>query len=67
MPATVKRSGETTKLRQIDRFPSLACAEDGRVYVAFTTNRGGTQDVYLRVFDGQEMAARSAHCRHRGR
>jgi peroxiredoxin len=54
MPATVKRSGETRKLRAIDRFPSVACAEDGRVYVAFTTNRGGTQDVFLRVFDGKK-------------
>ena len=52
MPATVERSGESTRVRHIDRFPSLACAKDGRVYVAFTTNRGGTQDVYLRVFDG---------------
>ena len=52
MPATLKRSGETKKLRHLDRFPSLACAEDGHVYVAFTSNRGGTQDVYLRAFDG---------------
>ena len=56
MPATVKRSGETKKLRQIDRFPSLVCADDGRMYVAFTTNRGGTQDVYLRVFDGKKWS-----------
>ncbi len=54
MPATLKRSGEIDKTRQIDRFPSLACADDGRMYVAFTTNRGGTQDVYLRVFDGRK-------------
>ncbi len=54
MPATLKRSGETKKLRHFDRFPSLACAEDGRVYVAFTTNRSGTQDVYLRTFDGHK-------------
>jgi peroxiredoxin len=54
MPATVKRSGETEKLRRCDRFPSLACAEDGHVYVTFTTNRNGTQDVYLRVFNGQQ-------------
>ena len=24
------------------------------MYVAYTTNRDGTQDVYLRVFDGQK-------------
>ena len=54
MPATLKRSGEIEKTHHIDRFPSLACAEDGRMYVAFTTNRGGTQDVYLRVFDGKK-------------
>ncbi len=54
MPETLKRSGETEKLRPSDRFPSLACADDGKMYLAFTTNRAGTQDVYLRVFDGQK-------------
>ncbi|MEN6366661.1 MAG: S41 family peptidase [Thermoguttaceae bacterium] len=57
MPDTVARSGETKKERRDDRFPSVACAEDGRVYVAFTTNRNGTQDVYLRVFDGKKWLA----------
>ncbi|MGW8257573.1 MAG: redoxin family protein [Thermoguttaceae bacterium] len=54
MPATLIRSGETKKLHRIDRFPSLACAPDGRMYLVFTTNRGGTQDIYLRVFDGKK-------------
>ncbi|MEN6405697.1 MAG: S41 family peptidase [Thermoguttaceae bacterium] len=54
MPATAARSGETKKVHPTDRFPSLACADDGRIYVAFTTNRNGTQDVYLRVFDGKK-------------
>ena len=54
MPATLKRSGESDNPRLDDRFASVACSAEGRTYVAFTTNRGGTQDVYLRVFDGQK-------------
>jgi len=52
MPATLKRSEETEKARRRDRFPSLACAPDGKVYVVFTTNRNGNSDVFIRVFDG---------------
>jgi glutathione peroxidase-family protein len=52
MPATLSRSGELKKTRLCDRFPSVACGSDGRVYVVFTTNRNGTQDVFLRVRDG---------------
>jgi peroxiredoxin len=54
MPATLKRSGEIDKTRQIDRFPSLAAADDGRMYVAYTTNRNGTQDIYMRIYDGKK-------------
>lgn len=54
MPATLKRSGELDNLRPDARFASVACSAEGRTYVAFTTNHGGTQDVYLREFDGQK-------------
>ena len=52
MPATLERSGETEKAGQCDRFPAIACGPDGRVYLAFTSNRNGNSDVFLRVFDG---------------
>ena len=53
MPATLERSGETTKELLRERFSSLACALDGRVYVVFTTNRNGNSDVFIRMFDGK--------------
>lgn len=53
MPATLQRSGESKKARRCDRFPSLACGPDGKVYVVFTTNRNGNSDVFIRVFDGK--------------
>jgi hypothetical protein len=52
MPATLERSGETQKPKLRERFPSLVCGPDGKVYVAFTTNRNVNRDIYLRVFDG---------------
>jgi hypothetical protein len=52
MPGTIERSGEKEKVKVRERFPSLVCGQDGKVYVAFTTNRNGNRDVYLRVFDG---------------
>lgn len=54
MPATLKRSGESDKTRQSDRFPSLACGDDGRMYVAFTSNSNHLQQVYLRIYDGEK-------------
>ncbi|NQT11785.1 MAG: redoxin family protein, partial [Planctomycetes bacterium] len=54
MPATLERSGESNNLRPDARFASVACSAEGRTYVAFTTNHGGTQDVYLREFNGQK-------------
>ena len=50
--ATLTRSGEVEAPGRNDRFASVATSADGHVYVAFTSNRGGTDDVYLRVFDG---------------
>ncbi|MHC4648740.1 MAG: S41 family peptidase, partial [Planctomycetota bacterium] len=56
MPATLRRSAETEKSRIYDRFPSLACTPDGKVYVVFTTNRNGFHDVFARVFDGSKWS-----------
>jgi len=56
-PATLKRSGELKKARQCDRFPSIACGKDGRVYIVFTSNRNGNNDVFLRMLDGDEWSA----------
>jgi hypothetical protein len=56
MPATLRRSGEAEKARKRDRFPSLACGPDGKVYVVFTTNRNGNSDVFIRVFDGSKWS-----------
>ena len=53
MPATLERSGETTKILLRERFSSLACGPDGKVYVVFTTNRNGNSDVFVRMFDGK--------------
>jgi len=53
MPATLGRSSELKAIKHRDRFPSVACAPDGRVYVAFTTNRAGNDDVFVRVYDGK--------------
>ena len=54
LPGVLTRSDEIQRGRSRDCFPSMACAADGRKYVVFTTNRNGTQDVYLRVFDGKQ-------------
>jgi hypothetical protein len=56
MPATLKRSGEGATAKRHDRFPSIACGPDGRVYLALTSNRSGNSDVFLRVFDGKRWS-----------
>ena len=56
MPATLLRTGETETHRICDRFPSVACGPDGKVYVVFTTNRNGSSDVFIRVFDGSKWS-----------
>ena len=53
MPATLQRSGESGTPRRRERFSSLACGPDGKVYVVFTTNRNGNSDVFVRKFDGK--------------
>lgn len=56
MPATVQRSGEMEKQRTCERFPSIACGPNGQIYVVFTTNRNGSNDVFIRVFDGDKWS-----------
>ena len=51
-PATLARSDETERADGRDRFPSVACGPDGRVYVVFTRKRNGNSDVFIRTFDG---------------
>jgi len=58
--ATLARSGETERANQRDRFPSVACGSDGRVYVVFTSNRNGNSDVFIRTFDGENWSADQA-------
>jgi hypothetical protein len=57
MPATLERSGEAEKSKKRERFPSLACGPDGRVYLVFTSDRDGKGDVFLRAFDGTKWSA----------
>jgi len=54
MPGTLQRLGEMESQRVRERFPSIACGPDGKVYVVFTTNRNGSSDVFIRVYDGTE-------------
>lgn len=56
MPATLERSGELKNQGICDRFPSIACGADGKIYVVFTTNRNGSSDVFIRVFDGSRWS-----------
>jgi peroxiredoxin len=55
-PAVAARSGEADGPARRDRFPSVACSADGRVFVALTSNRNGQSDVFLRVFDGSHWS-----------
>jgi hypothetical protein len=57
MSKTIERTGEMRRLKRRDRFPSLACGSGGLVHVAFTTNRNGNSDVFLRSFDGDKWLA----------
>ncbi|HUU96655.1 MAG TPA: TlpA disulfide reductase family protein [Phycisphaerae bacterium] len=57
LPTTLERNGEQRGPATRDSFPSIACGADGRVVVAFSSNRGGANDVFLRVFDGQRWLA----------
>ncbi len=57
MPPTVERTGETDRPRRRQRFSSLACGPDGKVYVVFTGNRNGNSDVFVRAFDGKMWSA----------
>ena len=56
MSQTLQRTKETEKPRLCERFPSIACGPDGKVYVVFTSNRNGSQDIFMRFFDGQKWS-----------
>jgi len=56
MPATLQRTKEPENHRICDRFPSVACTSDGKVYVVFTTDRNSSSDVFIRVFDGSKWS-----------
>ncbi len=56
MPETLKRSGETTNRKSNDRFPSLVCGSDGKMYVVFTRDCRNNSDVFMRVFDGKSWS-----------
>jgi len=56
MPATLHRSGEMEEQHICERFPSVACGPNGQIYVVFTTNRNGSSDVFIRVFDGTKWS-----------
>lgn len=57
LPGTLKRSGEEQAGRVYDRYASVASGKDGRLYAAFTSNRNGNSDVFLRVFNGKTWSA----------
>lgn len=56
LPATLKRTNETETQNAWEIFPSIACDPSGKIYVVFTTNRNGSSDIYLRVFDGTKWS-----------
>ncbi len=56
MRATLERSGEIDKARTSDRFPSVAAGPDGRLYLAFSSNRRGNNDIFLRIHDGTKWS-----------
>jgi peroxiredoxin len=52
MRATLERSGECESERLNERFASMACAPDGKMYLVFTAVRHDSCDVLLCWFDG---------------
>jgi len=54
--ATLERTGKTQNAIQRDLFPSIACGQDGKVYVVFTTNRKGSSDIFFSVYDGNNFS-----------
>jgi peroxiredoxin len=52
MPATLYRSGESQTDRLNERFASMTCAPDGKMYLVFTAVRHDSCDVLLRWYDG---------------
>ena len=56
MPDTLKRSGEMENPRVCERFPSIACGLNGQVYVVFTSNKNGSGDIFIRVFNDSKWS-----------
>lgn len=54
---TLRRSGDLDKPRIQERFSCMAADADGRVFLVFTSTRGGSSDVYLRTWDGGVWSA----------
>ena len=51
--ATLRRSGELDQPRTREYSSHLAATPDGRVFLVFTSWRGQSSDVWLRIWDGQ--------------
>jgi len=56
MNKTLERSGEKETARQHDELTSIACAGDGTVYLVFTRNRNGDNDVLVRTYNGTQWS-----------
>lgn len=54
---TLRRSGEIDKPRIREWLSSTAAGSDGRVFVVWTSNRNGNDDVFLRTWDGAAWSA----------
>lgn len=52
MRTTLERSGECKSEHLNERFASMTCAPDGRMYLVFTAVRHDSCDVRLRWYDG---------------
>jgi peroxiredoxin len=52
MRATLERSGECESERLNERFASMTCAMDGKMYLVFTAVRHDACGVMLRCYDG---------------
>ena len=52
LAATLQRSGELQSDRLNERFASMTCAPDGKIYLVLTAVRHDSCDVLLRWFDG---------------
>jgi peroxiredoxin len=56
MNKTLERSGEIQQARQREELASVACADNNRVYVVFTSNRNGNNDIFFRTYNGTQWS-----------